>query len=152
MPREGLSMPPPRFTASRSQLNRGVFVPRALYPRVSKKKYIRRSLLLSMPRGWDWLRWIAIERNHSQPTEEDQRLARRMEGMDREVNRQRRFAFLMLFKVRLLLIGLLVGLVLVVTLLDRVSNFVLALLYAGYFAFTIVCMVLIIRGRDSESA
>ena len=94
-----------------------------------------------MPRGWDWAQWIALERDHAEPTRDDEQLAKRIAEMERIIGRQRRFAWLMLLETRLILIGLTL-LVLLIALLARASTNILPL--GAIFAAGVALLVLFV--------
>jgi hypothetical protein len=68
-------------------------------------RYLQPTTHLDVPRGWDWVQWIAFERDHPEPTKEDQELADRVARMEEDTRRQRRWATLLYLELRLALVG-----------------------------------------------
>ncbi len=104
---------------------------------------------LNVPRGWDWAQWIAFERDHPEPTKEDQELADQVEKMEGGTRRSRRSAALIYLELRLALVGSALIILSIGLLAGRLSFPQLLFVALGLLG-TLALLLLLVHRRTSR--
>jgi len=96
-----------------------------------------------MPR--DWTGWVAAQRAHDVPTDEDRVLAKRIRKMERVTREQQRFAFKHLIITRtLLVVSVLISMLVIGLLVGTVSTIMVYISWTVTFAAWIAILAYVI--------